>query len=155
MSAAAPSSAWICSKNPHEQLLLDRVELPIGTVKDGKLTQLFVRTEPHNIHHPPGQKTLVNTKLLRRCVLREVSLRLEPAILLKEHDLFDHSIPPTNLAHCAPLWSDEEQTRHHERGRMDGGCEYFGGAPNLAIPKIHLLPGMPNRNTQEQVWREL
>ena len=96
------------------------MELPIGTVDNGTLTRRFdVRLQPCDTLFPPGQKGGIHSKLFRRRCEREVPPQLEPATLLKKHDLLNHGIPLADLAGSTPLRADEERTRHRERGGME------------------------------------
>ena len=103
------------SKNPLEQLLLDRVELPIGPIYDGKLKQFFARTEPCYILLPPVQKTLVNTELLRCCAEGEVSIQLEPAILSRSM-IFSITAYRLRTLPVAPPFRQTRSERGIERG---------------------------------------
>jgi hypothetical protein len=128
------------SKDLLEQLLLDRVELPIGPIDEGMLARFFVGAKPLDILRPFGQKADIHSNLVRGRSESEVSLQLEPATLFEKHDLLDHGIPPADLARNAPLRQNKERTRHCERGRMEEiDVSMFGGAPNLVSPNTSYL----------------
>ena len=70
------------SEHPHEQLLLDRMELPIGSINDGKLVQPDMGLELWQLLCLLHKKTVVHSELHCRFLEGEITLLMDLLSLL-------------------------------------------------------------------------
>jgi hypothetical protein len=108
---AHPLLAW--RKGPHEQLILDRMELPIGSRKIGELIQPGVGLQMGQIFCPLHKERVAHTKLLCCCASeRKITHLTETISLLQKTELLEDSITVADFAQSAPQQMGNIGPRH-------------------------------------------
>jgi hypothetical protein len=105
-------------KDPHKQLMFNRMKYPIWSRKSGRLLGPGVGLQMVQVLGPLHKERLLHTKLHPRASKREITLPAETSSLLKKTDLLNKCMTVAEFTRRAPRQMGKDGPRHdYERDR--------------------------------------